>query len=330
MKQGVYGVLLIFHQYSSLTFISLVMNESISEEPFNEALKKIKDYHFTNNLTKKIANPPNLKRYNYFCMWSDLLGFGKMWTDCDWKPNIFQSRKIYKRLQRAHSAVLYYSLPFERNLILNDGIAKVLSDPNFLDKSKLTTISIFLRSCIQLHIHINAEEHDHGYPGTRSVLAYGMGIEYLYEQVTFDDYVFNYTKPKGSDTSSMVKEHGDVITLYNPRELQMNTAFSKAYLLESLGSKMNIEGNNLFIDQSILDALFELAKKGGIEPFKRIENDSVMIVFPYNKNNTNAVYMGFEFDKTIPVENRGWKTTVYRLKRFFPHDEKTDEFCFEL
>lgn len=330
MKQGVYGVLLIFHQYSSLTFISLVMNESISEEPFNEALKKIKDYHFTNNLTKKIANPPNLKRYNYFCMWSDLLGFGKMWTDCDWKPNIFQSRKIYKRLQRAHSAVLYYSSPFERNLILNDGIAKVLSNPNILDKSKLTTISIFLRSCIQLHIHINAEELYCGYPGIRSVLAYGMGIEYLSEQVTFDDYVFNYTKPKGSEASDMVKENGDIITLYNPKELQMNTAFSKAYLLESLGSKKNIEGNNIFIDQSILDALFVLAKKEGVEPFKQIENDCALILFPYDKNNTKAVYLGFEFDKTIPVESRGWTTTVYRLKKFFPHDEKIDEFCFEL
>jgi len=306
------------------------MYDSVHEEPFNEAFKKIKNYHYTNNLTKKIANPPNLRRYNCFCLWSDLLGFGRMWTACNWKPNIFQSRKIYRRLQRAHSAVLYYSSPFEHNLILNDGVAKVLSNPNILDKSKLTTISIFLRSCIQLHIHINAEEHNHGYPGTRSVLAYGMGIEYLYEQVTFDDYVLNYTKPKGSDTSNMVKEHGDTITIYNPRELQMNTAFSKAYLLERLGSEKNITGNNLFIDQSVLEALFALAKKGNIEPIKQIEDGKAVILFPYNKNCTNFVYMGFEFDKIIPVENEGWKTTVYRLKKFFPHDEKIDDFCFEL
>ena len=306
------------------------MNHSALEEPFNESFTRIKDFHYTNNLTKKISNPPNMKSSAYFCLWSDLLGFGKMWTDCNWNPNFFERRKIYQRLQRAHSAVLYYSSPIEHTMILNDGIAKVLSSPKILEKSKLTTISIFLRSCIQLHIHINAEERKYGYPGTRSVLAYGMGIEYLSEQVTFDDYVLNYTKPKGSNVSSMVKENGDILLIYNPKELQMNTAFSKAYILESLGSKKNMDGSNLFIDQSVLNALFVVAKKENVKPIKQIEDGYATILFPYDARDLNKVYLGFEFDRIIPVEARGWNTTVYRLKKFFPHDENRDEFCFEL
>lgn len=306
------------------------MNDSVSDEPFNDALKKNKGCHYTNNLTKKIANPPNLKCNNFFCLWSDLLGFGNMWIDCGWEPNIFQRKKIYKRLQRAHSAAIGNSTPFEQNLILNDGIAKVLPVPDFWERNKLLYISLYLRGCIILHNQINAEEMIHKYPGTRSVLASGMGIEYLTEHITYDDFVLNYTKPKGSDTSSLVKDNGDRVVLYNPKELQMNTAFSKAYILDSLGKASELEGNHFFVDQSVLEMLGEIAKKEKITLFEQFDKDSITILYPYNKLDNNLVYLGFEFDRAIPVEYKGWITTVYRLKKFFPHDEKRDEFCFEL
>ncbi len=34
------------------------------------------DKDFGSNLTHKIGNPPSIKTNEYFCMWSDLLGFG--------------------------------------------------------------------------------------------------------------------------------------------------------------------------------------------------------------------------------------------------------------
>lgn len=76
-------------------------------------------------LTSKIGNPPKLNVKPCFCMWSDLLGFSNIFIDNNWKLNLEQQRMIYDRLKAAHSAVLYFSSLSERNLILNDGIAKV-------------------------------------------------------------------------------------------------------------------------------------------------------------------------------------------------------------
>lgn len=80
---------------------------------------------WASNLTAKIGNPPKLQIHPCFCMWSDLLGFGKQFVEADWKIDKKLARKVYNRLVAAHSAALYYSMPIEKSLILNDGIAKV-------------------------------------------------------------------------------------------------------------------------------------------------------------------------------------------------------------
>ena len=47
-------------------------------------------------------------------------------------------------------------------------------------------------------------------------------------------------------------------------------------------------------------------------------------------NNPHEVVMGFCFDieMIIPQEFK-YKTKVYKLKRFYPHDEKTEDFFFD-
>lgn len=61
------------------------------------------------NLTIKIGNPPSLTVRKCFCMWSDLLGFGSLFEETNWNLDVEQCRKIYDRLETAHSAVLYYT-----------------------------------------------------------------------------------------------------------------------------------------------------------------------------------------------------------------------------
>ena len=144
------------------------------------------------NLNKKIENPPKLKTRNAFCMWSDLLGFGNLYSDNYWKLNGSQRREVYNRLVNAHSAVLKYSQPTERNLILNDGIAKVyMTDDSIWGKREISNISLYIRFCIELHLTINRIERENGYLGCRSVLAFGECIEYLAEEIKFDDFVFH-------------------------------------------------------------------------------------------------------------------------------------------
>ena len=45
----------------------------------------------------------------------------------------------------------------------------------------------------------------------------------------------------------------------------------------------------------------------------------------------DEVVLGFKFSsKVVEIDIKGWKTKVYRLLNFYPHDEKISEFSFEL
>lgn len=240
--------------------------------------------------------------------------------------------KIYSRLEAAHSSALYYSTPYERNLILNDGIAKVFHPKSKLeDKNNILSISMFLRSCVELHMSISETEHENDLPGCRTILAYGENIEYLTEEVRFDDYVLNYSKPQGSEISDIAKSIGNPIDIYNPKELQMNTAFSKAYILESGGRRAGLPGNYMYIDKSVIDAIDKYAKDKGYHPIWQEEEDVMNYFVPYKNGDLSRVVLGFCFDKNV-IHPQGviYETEVYKLIRYYPWDEYTNEFYFDV
>lgn len=282
------------------------------------------------NLTVKIGHPPVLKSKDCFCMWSDLLGFANIFIGANWNLDKHQMEEIYNRLEAAHSSVLYYSSPYERNLILNDGIAKIFQ-PYTKAEDIILRISMYLRSCIELHMSISETEHKNGFPGCRSVLAHGRNIEYLVDEIRFDDYVLNYSKPKGEDIGYISKSIGNPIVIYNPKELQMNTAFSKAFILESGGSQSGLPGNFMYIDKSVIDAIDEYSKDKGYHPVW-IENENGLNYFvPYHRGDFSNVVLGFCFDKNIiHPKNEKYNTQTYKLLRYYPWDEKTDEFFFDV
>lgn len=287
---------------------------------------------FGSNLTMKIGHPPKMKSSSCFCLWSDLLGFSKIFVEANWELNKSQMEKIYSRLEAAHSSALYYSTPFERNLILNDGIAKVFHPKSKVeDKNNILSISIFLRSCVELHMSINETEHENGFPGIRTVLAFGENIEYLTEEVRFDDYVWNYSKPKGSEISSLANSVGNPIVIYNPKEMQMNTAFSKAYILESGGGKAGLPGNYMYIDKSVIDAIDKYAIDKGYHPIWQVNGDMMNYFVPYVNGDLSRVVLGFSFDKNV-IHSQGiiYETEVYKLLRYYPWDEYTNEFYFDV
>lgn len=297
---------------------------------FSKMLKGIPD-DFGSNLSKKIGNPPELKVRYSFCMWSDLLGFGGIYTENNWMLKDKQRREVYDRLVAAHSSVLYYSSPTERNLILNDGIAKVyIPDDEALGKRIMGAIALYFRTCIELHMTIIQTERANGYPGCRSVMAFGESIEYLAEEVKFDDYVMNYTKPEGKDISAIAEHNGNPTIIYNPKELQMNTAFSKAYILEGGGSKAGLPGSNMYIDHSVVEAVIDYGLKNGFTHVWQEKDEELRLLIPYEKDNLNEVVIGFAFDKDLIFPESRYKSKVYKLLKLFPYDEKVDEFCFDL
>lgn len=293
------------------------------------------DYSDTTRLTQKIQSAPKMRLHGTFCLWSDLLGFGEQFFSKNWQLREEDYRKVYDRLHEAHSVVLRYSSPMERMLLLNDGIAYSMSyDINETFSEVIGSLVYYLRNCVELHLHINGVERKNAYPGCRSVLSWGTGVEYLCEEVRFDDYVLNYTKPNPRGLSTIAEKNGNPTCVYSPKAFQMNSAFSKSYILESLGSKYGVSGPNLYIDKSVLLELWNMAKSVGIKPIYKHIDGKMIFLLPSKSNEIQHVYMGFMLEKPLITKVKGkWKTKIYKLLRYYPHDVELcedDPFYFDL
>jgi hypothetical protein len=131
-----------------------------------------------------------------------------------------------------------------------------------------------------------------GFPGVRGVLTCGDRFDYEYTNTAFD-----------------VVEKRTIA--YHPREFQMNTAFSKAFIIEESGSKAGIKGANLYIDKELLiffQNAFENSEKHSIQ-VKEID-DTLRIVVTFDNEWFATVIVDRE---AVIYENRGIDTKLYRL-----------------
>lgn len=108
----------------------------------------------------------------------------------------------------------------------------------------------------------------------------------------------------------------------------MNTALSKSYIIESLGSNQGIDGNNFFIDKSFFDYLRNMVKND--ETLEVIdENDLFAIKYKDELKIECNWLMGFEMKNQLEI-SEPFITTVYKVKAFYPYDENPKEFKFEM
>lgn len=287
---------------------------------------------YGDNRRVKIMTPPEMKIREYFCLWSDLLGFGHMWMDDNWAPSQNQIKKIYNRLQQTHNVVLSFCDIHEKNLILNDGVAKIVGiDDEFFGEMRLGDFTHIFRNWVYMHMTINGTEHAQNDPGLRTIISFGLGVQYLADEIRMDDLVLNYTKPKDSTMSNLAQRCGNPIMMYNPIDLQMNTAFSKAYILDSIGSSQGLKGSRFFIDKSALIAIDKLADRS--KSTKIVEKTDVgeRILYPYSADQPDSVYLGLELSNPIEINYHGmWSTTVFQVYKYYPFDEKVNDCWFDL
>ncbi len=263
--------------------------------------------------------PIAIHRYKSICLWTDLLGFSKQIKENNWNPSDNKWNMIAGRLRRAHQTFVEQTQAgLGKALILNDGLGYVFDT----DDQDLSTLSYYLMLCVRAHCAINAAEKENGYPGGRSILAYGEGIQYFLPEIHLDDFVFRYTREKPMEMSRLARMTGNPTIVYNPAAFQMNTAFSKAFLLDELGSNYKITGNGFFIDQSVFELVREKAiSKEQIEQ-EDSENEVRFRVYPTQRNcYPGRVLFGFRMSKAIPVESEKYNTSVYRIDGFSPVDE---------
>src|SRR5690606_26519957 len=161
---------------------------------------------------------------------------------------------------------------------------------NFIDK-----LVTSLNDLIGEFESINIRDLRIGFPGARGIITYGQRYNYEFVGSTVD-VATNFT------------------ISYHPSEFQMNTAFSKAYIMESSGSKAGITGNNLYIDNYLLNNLEKLVTENNnsINNYK-IERTFSDESYLFTIFRNDEVFLQLTFDKnSIKYNNKGIITELFK------------------
>lgn len=287
-----------------------------------------------------------MKIIDTFCLWCDLLGYGSPFINTNWNLHSEEARKNFQRvtkLQYLFRSIGFY--PIEKSLILNDGFIRSVDVVDF--PQGIQGYIYWLNSILDNFNVLNSVDQEGGFPGVRGVLTYGQRFEYMNDSVTAGDIV--QTSPERK------KKYEKLTLIYSPKEFQMNTAFSKAYIIENSGSRAGIYGSNLYIDYMFLNEFKELIENSKTSKYLRIDSDpgyddqgneifEIPVSFKVRMfedteyfhyeilhylESTNETLVKIWFEKQ-PVEysDKGINTKLYRVIKYKPYDEEDTEITF--
>lgn len=226
-----------------------------------------------------------------FCAWCDLLGYGKIFKDAKWD---LHDKSCYANFERIKNVKDLLQNPFTsgKTLLLNDGVIKtfdVESDP----AHDVTKIVNFLIQFVKGFNEINEKDKIEDSYGIRGVFTYGQRYEY---------------------TENNFMSDGREISIYFPKEFQMNTAFSKANIIEESGSKFGVKGAFLYFDSFALDVIKQIANKSDSHSVKEYKEDGYYC-FSIIRITNPMITLKFEED-SIPYNNEAIETTLYKLLEY--------------
>ncbi|MDG3006436.1 hypothetical protein [Paludisphaera mucosa] len=246
--------------------INTPIRQSVQVEELSRADSRL------NPLARMVGTPTECRLQRSFCAWSDLLGFGRPFSEADWLPNPQVWRQQAERVGAAYrDQCKFLSGPDgSYMLLLNDGIVRSITcSPRF----GVASLASWTRSAVQGHYFVRQREFSQNLPGPRTVLSSGWVAEHSYSEVRVDDLVFDYTHQQ-SGLSKVAEALGNPVMVSNPSQLQLNTAFSRAYLLDQAGSKSGISGSRFYLDQRFLDDVTDLLKHDDQVCIKIVERNS--------------------------------------------------------
>lgn len=176
-----------------------------------------------------------------FCVWYDLLGFGAPFKKAKWNLHNEECFRNYDRMKKLEGKI---HIPFanEKTLLINDGVIKTFDVERLDYDNDMKKIINFLIVFIDGFFEINRIDKIGDLYGARGVFTYGQRFEHI------------------NANFSYMPHNGEVIT-YFPKEFQMNTAFSKANIIEESGSAYGVHGSNLFFDGEALEEIRIIASK---------------------------------------------------------------------
>jgi len=233
------------------------------------------------------------------CCWYDLLGFGSPFIESGWDLKNSRCETNVHRIMEIKD--IFYgisALGLGKSFILNDGVINTM-DILKTESNTLFEVRKFLGGLINDFSRINAIEKKQALPGIRGVITCGQRYDYI-------DSNYMYTASTGE------------ITTYYPKEFQMNTAFSKAYIMEGGGSKKGLSGSCLYIDAIVFAKIKWLIDLTKDYTMLHVEEMSIDDTYTFNLClPDNQVFFGMSFD-VIPVhyDDKGIITDLYRLKHY--------------
>lgn len=234
------------------------------------------------------------------CCWYDLLGYGSPFIRAKWNLHNSECRKNYYRIERL--GLLFTGSwavkSLGTKLALNDGCSSTI-DVSPITPESFQDALLFLEGIITDYNSLNCVDQRQGFPGARGIITLGQRFSYDCSNSSYDH---------------MTKR----TTSYYPVEFQMNTAFSKAYLIEESGSRAGIKGSNLYIDIEVYNYIIKAAHEIGCQaPQIKTEGDDLIVkVF-----GPNGWFADLRFER-VPIvykdspdyNNRGIETMLYRFK----------------
>ena len=230
----------------------------------------------------------NIKVIDCFCGWCDLLGYGKIFKDAKWNLHDKSCYANFERIKKVKD-LLQNPYTLGKTLLLNDGVIKTFDVENNPDND-MTNIANFLIQFVKGFDKINEKDKIEDSYGIRGVFTYGQRYEYT-------EYSFMTT--------------GREIRVYFPREFQMNTAFSKANIIEESGSKYGVKGPFLYFDAFALKAIKAIADKASSHSVKEYRKDGYYY-FSIYRMAMPMITLKFE-ENGIPYNNEAIETTLYKV-----------------
>lgn len=261
-----------------------------------------------------------LQPSNCIASWTDICGFGSLLEANSWDLDKLQQANVIRLLNEFYLVagrpllVNIDPFPSDKIIILNDGIARTINLEH-IDQVRSYQFLMFLRDLILNHYTMLQVTESYSV-GIRTVIAGGETIQYSPEKTTGHSSLYY-----NEDT---ISEFGQKLLnttfVYNPIEFQMNTAFAKAFTIDSLGTKEGIEVNGFYIEGDFI------AKISGIKGVTIISEEAKFKVF-----NNNDLVFELIFSNVLTKNLKGKQVVIYKIEFFVIHEVfDGDEFELKL
>ena len=235
----------------------------------------------------------NEKVKQCICCWYDLLGFGAPLVKAKWD---LSSAAAIKALERIESVAPFFMGPFSQSydtkIFLNDGAASNY-DLDLSSGDSIKKALLYLEGLFTDFEALNDSDVGSGNAGVRGIVTTGYRYHYLRSSATED-----FTRQGG----------GSPIISYHPKEFQMNTAFSKAYIVDDAGTAAGFSKPSIYVDQELF-SLFDA------DPFElRMIKQRGELVLDILQDRERVARVFLELPG-IRFNRMGIHTTFYRFLR---------------